>query len=343
MSPIVKRAHFVTPSGRTVRIEAPRAQPADQRDATVVPVDIIPSGGKRIQAGVVLVIPDTIRDILHSAGFPDLVNEPIAQGIIAAIDLFDRGEISGASDVTTIQMIDVTGRDFAAIVNRVRLEDSALRRYIVRRLYDNYSRTTLDDGVLFDDIDFIITGARAVDFVRNTQVLEAEGYLRRTHRADGVALMPVAPLVKLVRDVERYGSAKDDAIADVDYTASVRAMPALGPWADSLLEEHRRYATAINAVQLASVFKSVAPTVEAIAKALVQARGSQRALSTLGEAIGEMKKRGIGDVSLMSKLAHVLEFARNVELHGGSLSTASLRIGCETAFDLSLELGALFP
>ncbi len=105
----------------------------------------------------------------------------------------------------------------------------------------------------------------------------------------------------------------------------------------------QRYSTAVTHQELESVFRAVAPLVEAVLKQLLKSKGSKHEHSSLGPAIADLHQRGIGGKPLWSQLNHILKFARDLEGHGASLPDPVLRIACENSFGLIPQLAALFP
>lgn len=83
----------------------------------------------------------------------------------------------------------------------------------------------MDESVPLDAIDQLITGARWIDLERNVGVLLAEGYLSDVASTLGDPLWQVT--VKLVREVERFGAAREDVVAERDYPAALRAYAVL--------------------------------------------------------------------------------------------------------------------
>lgn len=195
--------------------------------------------------------------------------------------------------------------------------------------------------VRFDDMDKLITGNSELDFIRNVQLLEAEGYAI-AHLAMGPTLSGVQPTAKLVREVERWGGPKDDVSSSVEYEAQIAAYGVLQPRAESLLTEHARFLAARSPAELESVFRATAPIVEAVARDMLRSHGCNRDLSTLGPIISEIQSRGLGGIALVSQLNHVLKFGRDLAEHGHAVSEPVLRIACENAFDLAPQLASLY-
>jgi len=146
----------------------------------------------------------------------------------------------------------------------------------------------------------------------------------------------------LVRDVERFGAAHEDATSAVDYAAALSAYPTIASVMPAILAERRRYDVANTETELMSVFRAVPPLVETVVRELLVNLGSKRDHSTLGPMIADLKGRGVGGVGLWSQLEYVLKFGRDLAQHGTALPLAVLRIACENAFELVPQVAVLF-
>jgi hypothetical protein len=179
------------------------------------------------------------------------------------------------------------------------------------------------------------------DLLRNVQILAAEEYLNWSQPlADRIDVIPTA---KLIREVERFGCAREDATKEQDLLAAIDAYPDLKAHKATMANEWRRYEIAFTDVELQSVFRSIAPIVEQVAKELLLTRGSTTSHPTLGPVIGELRSRKIGGIALWSQLDHILKFGRDLAQHGSDLPDTVVRIACANAFELLPQLGALFP
>jgi len=146
---------------------------------------------------------------------------------------------------------------------------------------------------------------------------------------------------RLIRDVERYGAAREDAISEHDYSASLAAWPSLKPYSQALLSDRGRYDSATSAAELASVFKSTAPIIEALLGSLLSPI-TERQYSTLGPMIADLRAKHIGGIGLLSELDHILKFGRDLAEHGHEMPVSVIRIACENAFELAPKLAAIF-
>jgi hypothetical protein len=258
--------------------------------------------------------------------------------LLATLQSVDRD----ADDGRTHRVIVFNADDLYALLSRIRLSDRECRRYMARRLYSAYSAGTLDTMVEFDDTDQLITGCATLDFIRAAQVMEAEGNAV-AHLAMGPTLSGVQPTAKLIREVERWGGPREDVSTPAEYADQIRAYSQLASHADGLISERGRFQVALSTQELESVFRATAPIIESIARELLVAHGSTKELATLGPTIAEIQSRGIGGVSLLSQLNHVLKFGRDLSEHGHAIPHPVLRIACENAFQLAPQLASQFP
>lgn len=238
------------------------------------------------------------------------------------------------------RIVEVEADEAVEMLSGPPQSDRAIRRFIARRVHDSYSRSTLKTPVVIDDIDFAILGATATDFIRNSQLLEAESYIEISSTSP--TSVTIRPTAKLVRDVERYGAVKEDVVSQLDYLGVVTAYPAIARFLPVIDLEYRRYSLALSPIELESVFKAIAPLVEDIVKDLLRSHGSTALHSTLGPAISEMRERGLGGISITSQLSYVLKFSRDLAQHGVNLPLPVLRIACENAFEVIPQLAALY-
>jgi hypothetical protein len=278
--------------------------------------------------------------VLRNADLPafDQVKGVLAR--FAILDGIDAdAEILAAPD--PVKGITVDTDQLVPLLKRAKLSDRDIRRYVVRRAYDEYSRATLTDPVSFDSGDYTYTGATHQDFLRCAQLLEEEGYLHVKLITPHGALS-VLPTAKLVRALERFGAASEDVVSATDYEATLRAYPSIQPCEKALLAERGRYEAASTPAELLSVFRATAPIVESIVRDLLGSHGSKKAYPTLGPMIADLHSRGIAGIGVISQLENVLKFGRDMAQHGESLPMSVLRIVCENAFELVPQLAALF-
>jgi len=336
-----QRNHFLTPSGTTISAWVVGVSPVADRDAEQVVLRVSSSGFAVREVSVILDAPPMINAALQQS-YSIALTEPAKKtvALVATLDAIDQDPASPA-DPAQPWTIQVGAEKAVGLLRRPKLSDRALRRYIARRTYDLFRRSTVDSGFKFDDLDLITTGADLTDMKRNCQVLAEEGYLRLV-RADATGVV-VGPTAKLVRAVEQYGAAPEDVVSERDYATALAVYPVLREHTESLLLERRRFDVARTPTELVSVFRAVAPTVEATVRSLLRAHGSTRADATLGPMIGELVRRRLGSVGLWSQLNHILSFGRELTEHGEELPEPVLRIACENAFELVPQLAALFP
>ena len=57
--------------------------------------------------------------------------------------------------------------------------------------------------------------------------------------------------------------------------------------------------------------------------------------------IQELERRGLGDPALLSSLRYVVNYGRDLETHGEKTSIPSLKIMCDTVFEVVPQVAAL--
>jgi len=329
--------HFITTSGTSVHVNPIHAGPAPNRDAVQNSFVVTTATGSPIQIDVIFPTPPIVTDALKTrAGISfDSAREDLA--ILSLLSEIDNSPNLFQEKQPSYEIL-ADAPTLLKSLHRGKISDRDMRRYIVRKVYAHYSRTTLREPVTFEQVDFWITGANDTDFFRNIQVLVEEDYLRivRGH-------LDVRGTAKLVREFEKYGAAKEDAIAQQDYEAILKNYSVLNSYADPLKLEHRRYTSAITPHELISVFRAIAPLVENLLRDLLKVRGSAREFSSIGPMISELQQRNLGSVGLYSQLNHILKFSRDLAEHGIDISEPVLRIACENAFELVPQIASLFP
>lgn len=127
------------------------------------------------------------------------------------------------------------------------------------------------------------------------------------------------------------------------YIERVNSLPAMADNAVAVGQEYQRFRLATSSAELTSVFRALAPTVEAVLKNLLRAHGSQKVHLSLGTVIAELRERRIGGVGFISQVAHILRFGRDLAQHGNEIPDSVLRLACENAFQLVLQAANLFP
>ena len=204
--------HFITTSGNTVYITPTYSGQADNRDAVQNSFDVATSTGPPAKVDIIFPTPPILKDTLENeAGLSfDLVREELA--VLALLSEVDNSP-KLFEDPESSHEILANGPYLLKNLNRERLSDRDMRRYIVRKVYDNYSRTTLSDPVSIEQMDLWVTGAKHIDFVRNIEVLAEEGYLNIIQLSQDEGLC-IGGTAKLVREFERYGAARDDVIPE---------------------------------------------------------------------------------------------------------------------------------
>lgn len=334
------REYFITRGGQTLRLVPYHEERLQGRDALGVYFEVFDAGGTSQLCCVAIDAPILADVFLQNNGLGTL---QIAKDAICRFAILDGLEVDaslldGSASVTTIW---VREDQLALLLKRSKWDDRDIRRYIVRRIYDEYSRSTLADSVSFDRVDFAYCGATFQDFLRNTQLLASEQYLTIAFETRDMSLS-ATPTAKLVRDVETFGAARGDVASEAGYAASLRLWPNIKPYEEALLAERRRYEAAATGTELLSVFRSTAPIVESLVRDLLANHGSTKSHPTLGPMLGELQAKSIAGIALISQLDHVLKFGRDLAQHGHVMPLAVLRIACENAFELVPQLAALF-
>jgi hypothetical protein len=308
------------------------------RDAVRIWLDVSVENGPNSVVPVVYATPDLLAGDLQARDLPSF---SMMKGDLGTLRVLQAIETVPELNLGSGAALEVGESEIKSLLGRPKASDREVRRYIARKAHAIFARTHLENATVFEQIDFLILGGNKIDVLRNAQVLQQENYLSIIDR--GHTTVAVVPRAPLIREVERYGSAKPDAVTDVDYSAALSAYPTLSPWKTTLLMERQRYDLAFTPIELESVFRAVAPSVEAIAKHLLKASGSKRSHASLGLIIGELQERRIGGVALWTQLNHVLKFSRDLEEHGTSLPEPVLRIACANAFELVPQLASLLP
>lgn len=332
--------HYVTRSGLSAQLLLEGEQKAPMRDSWEVWFTIRTPGNNKERACVRLLSPMIMKLQLEAIGAGTFEDNKQKLAILALLDNLD-GLSELPADPYGNREIAVGSEDVEGLLRRPRQSDRDIRRFLARRVYDGYSRSTLREHMTLDAMDIAICGASDRDVMRNSQLLEEEGYL--FIRASAPGSITIEPRAKLVREVERYGAARDDAAGEADFISSMRAYSSLATVVEAVLLEYGRYTTARTAVELDSVFRAVAPIVEKVVKDVLLAGGSSSQHSSLGPAINDMRQRHIGNIGLWAELSHVLKFTRDLSQHGTSLPEPVLRIACENCFQLLPQLAALYP
>lgn len=333
------RTSFVTSSGSVIEVYFDGKDPASNRDAVRYAFKLRSAPGPTDRVFVVLVSPPLIDAALQNANLPGLSETESRLALLAAIRNADR-ITSLETDKHGNRIIEIEGEQAVELLSGPPQSDRAIRRFIARRVHDSYSRSTLKTLVVIDDIDFAILGATVTDFIRNSQLLEEESYVEIVSTAP--LSITIKPTAKLVRDVERYGSVKEDVVSQPDYVGAITAYPVIAKFLPVIELEYRRYSLALSPIELESVFKAIAPLVENLVKDLLRSHGSTVLHASLGPAINEMRERGLGGISVPAQLSYILKFGRDLAQHGESLPLPVLRIACENAFEVIPQLAALY-
>jgi hypothetical protein len=333
------RDHFVTRSGLPVRIvgdhEDPNPPSGSRRSALRAYTEGSPEHERAI---VELAEYNEIKEWLRTehqisleADYPSVLRTIVLYAL-EHLDDYKRDEHGNI-------LVTLESADLKALLWPRRLQDRQLRVFLARRIYDEVSRRTLRDPVAIDKIDCAVCGATLQDFVRAGQILEEEGYLEMGPTPSDAVM--VRARATLIRDVERYGAPKLDSAAAEDLVAALAAYPVAKERLESITLEYRRFTTATTHQELVSVFKAIAPEVEGLARAVLQARGVSGSFGSLGSIIREFATRGLGSLGLVSQLRYVQKFARDAIEHGETLPDTVLRIACANAFELLPQLAAL--
>lgn len=334
------REHFTSRNGISVKIISEGSDKLRNRDGRGHYYQVFDPAQRRERVCVQLMALPLLALALKQEGLPELSTIESRLALVALLQNLDAVD-NLRSDAHGNRILEFQPGDAIRVLKPAKLSDRQLRRFIVRRVYDEVTRSDLNNWFLLDDLDMAECGAAVNDFMRAAQVLEEDGYLKTDEpAANGFHVLPKA---KLIRDVERYGAAKDDVVSERGYMASLESYKALAPQLPTIRLEYQRYGSATTETELLSVFKAVGPLVGSVAKDLVRASGGTKEITTLGPAISEMQSRRIGDAVLWAELTHVLKFTRDLTSHGASLSEPVLRIANENAFEVVLKLAALFP
>jgi len=234
--------------------------------------------------------------------------------------------------------IELWAADVQAMLQKERWSEQELRCYIARRIYHSLMRTTFYGVFEFQQLDRRLTGCSRDDFWRNAQLLAQEGYLDLIEDSSGFSVKATA---RLVRDVEEFGAPRADVTWKDDFMDRVALYPLLTSDKTAIQSEYQRFVVAKSEQEMRSVFRTVAPIVENVARGVARLGGSKRQLPTLGPVIGELQGGQMVDDSVVSQLRHVLKFSRDLEGHGARLPLSVLRLATAVAFELLPVLGAV--
>jgi hypothetical protein len=332
------REYFFTPGGSSAKLLVVSEGSIAGRDAIGIVIHL--AVGEVIRKVLVAIDPFINPDIVKAPGGQDAVVDPHprqALAILAVLDALDTDSAFGSNSGNTT--LEVNSDRAKTLASKPHPSDRDIRRYLARLVYTVYSNGSLESTVTLDRMDELITGARRIDLERNVGVLMAECYLSDEYQTMGDDSL--AATVKLVREVERFGAAKDDVVSERDYAATIDAHPILAVDRTALLHEWTRFGVARTEAELVSVFRALAPLVESILRPVLATHGSKKSDSSLGPMIGDLEARKLGNRAIWSRLNHVVLFGRNLTEHGDSLSEPALRMACENAFDLVPQIAAL--
>ena len=337
---IITRERFVTPSGLAATILREETGRAPHRDAERHWLTVT-SESVEARMYVDLLTP-RLLDLALQQHEGLLQFENVREVIVLLAVISHLGTLGDLpTDNHGNRVLRITPSDAIQLLKGAPLDDRSIRRFLARRLYDHYTRSDLNTWELIDEFDVATCGSTVSDVLRNARLLEAEGYIRIGLDApNGFEAMPTA---RLVREVEKFGAAQEDSVNERDYLGALAAYTSLSPHREALTLEYGRYVTATSTTELESVFRAVAPVVEAIVKETLRANGSRRHHSSLGPAISDLKNRGVGGPGLWMQLDHVLSFPRDLTEHGLPLPVSVLRIACANAFELVPQLASLQP
>jgi len=333
---------WITPSGTTIAVQTGSEYGRPNDAGVYYDLTVSSTGGNARHVTVRVDEPAYINPLRQANGLPPLDEAGRrAAALVAAIRAVDSGPDFFASSEPVKLSLDYDALDNAKSGHR--LDSQALRRYIARRLYLTWQHGSFDDLLNFDATDEALTGAGPQDFLRNLQLLEQEGYIKLDRTmGTGFSTFSARATAQLVRDVERYGAARNDVESEADFTARLSAYTALQGERAGIIAERRRYELAHTGPDVNSVFRAVMPILEGVVRKLLRSHGSTKEHGTLGPMIAELVERRIGTRGLWSQLNAVLTSGRDISLHGEDLPVAVLRIATETCFELFPQLGALF-
>lgn len=322
----------MTPSGTSLSIavfshELDTAAPAER-----FALYITPSTGSDFE--VLVTVPDAEAISRELDLNPESKSREKLPRHIAIASMLDAADSDGFRDESR----QISLADVAALWNRAPASNRDVRRLIARLAFESWAREDLRATIRPASPDMIVTGTRYPTFIRNIQLLEEEGYVRASWSND--YLVGFSATARLIREVELFGAARADVVSERDYGASIESYSVLDPHRESLMLERVRYDRAVGTTELISVFRSVAPTVEAVLAEVLRRHGAGE-FTSLGPMIGALQQRQLGDRALWSQLGHVHKFARDLAEHGSQLPTPALRIASENAFELLPQIAAL--
>ena len=250
---------YVTRSGLTAMLLFEGEQKSPHRDAWDRWYTAWTADETKERVCVRFLSPGLMDMHLHSLGRGGFEQNKANLGLLAVLDNFD-GLAELPADPHGNRVIEIRSEDAAQLLDPPKQSDREIRRFLTRRIYDAFSRSTLTTPCAIRTLDALICGASLDDLLRNAQLLEEEGYLKIEATApDGLAILPRA---KLIREVERYGASREDAAEEADILAAIGAYAGIRRHEGAISLEYRRYAAARTAVELESVFRALAPIVE---------------------------------------------------------------------------------
>jgi hypothetical protein len=333
------RTFFLTPSGLRAEIAVLDGAPVIGRDAFGVVLRVRAAGIERkarVDIGPFAQMPESgYADVPQVAGVD---SQRATLAVLAVLDHIDSNPEAWQAGVENV-IISVDDEQCPRLLARPRLDDRSLRLYIARRVYDEYSRSTLNHVCWMDQFDNYLSGSDLVAFQRNAGLLTAEGYVTTVYPEHPVtALQPTA---RLIREMERFGGPAEDVTSERDFAGTLSAWPMLASYRQSLLIEWNRYVVARSQAELLSVFRALAPIVEAILRDILASHASKKVDGTLSTMIGDVAQRKLASRALLSKLNHIVLFSRDLTEHGGEQGEGVLRVVCENAFEVVGELAAI--
>src|SRR2546426_3064859 len=146
---------YVTPSGSTAQVKLLGADRHPNRDAERHIFSLQSPAGSHETLNVTLVAPRLIDAALQQNGLPPLTEIKKELTHLAAVTSFDRLELL-PTDEEGRRLVQIEGPEAMALLRRPRIPDREIRRFIARRIYQVYSRSTLNEIVLFDNFDLLL-------------------------------------------------------------------------------------------------------------------------------------------------------------------------------------------
>lgn len=332
---------LVIPSGTTVQVavEGPRSLLSIGMDGIGYRVFVSSSGGSHTTLDVRFHTPDLTGIARKHQGLePPTDAERLDAALIAGLRAVDADPT--LFEVEEPEPISVGSDEFDDLLTTPMIGNRPLRQYIARTLYIEWNENGFDEPIRFRPLDTALTGGDPNDFRKNLQVLAGDGLVTLTARSgagfDGFEAIATSDLI---RQVERYGAAQADVERSADYLDRIKLIPTLSDEFDLIALQRSRFDSATSPEEIVSVFRALAPEVEAVVQRLLTADGSEKQHTSLGPMIHDLTHRSVGDLALRSLVSALKTNARDIAQHGGKLPEGVVRIATENCFELLPLLG----